>query len=406
MSDISKITLPNGSEYNLKDASAISSLAFSGHTITPTKRDGTTATPLNIGTIDELSVADLSVTDLTASGVCTFTNGLIGNLTGNADSATTAISADSATTATTATKAVQDESGNNIKSTYGVELSLSDHALSLKNKNNNIIGTTITLPDTWIAMVGATASDDGSAGYVPAPPSNGYNAKFLRADGTWTVPAQAVITPVNENIGSASNWSAGSLPTFEENDVVADEITSWDAGSAPTLGTDIDASEITSWNAGSVPTLGTDIDADDITQWDDGDLPVLQFTARLIGSASGWDEGEMTEVSYSPGTLVITNGTEPQLTITDVSCDDITSWDAGTLPTLVYTPKAIPNVTSVGTAPTLGYTAKTIPNVTSVGSAPVLTHTAKNIPVIATLGSLPTLTVTTKSVVTSITTNT
>ena len=42
--------------------------------------------------------------------------------------------------------------------------------------------------NTWTAMVGATASANGSAGYVPAPPSDGYNTKFLRADGTWNDP--------------------------------------------------------------------------------------------------------------------------------------------------------------------------------------------------------------------------
>lgn len=52
-------------------------------------------------------------------------------------------------------------------------------------------GTWAVPPDTntWIAMVGATSSEDGSAGYAPAPPSNGYNTKFLRADGSWSVPA-------------------------------------------------------------------------------------------------------------------------------------------------------------------------------------------------------------------------
>jgi hypothetical protein len=38
-------------------------------------------------------------------------------------------------------------------------------------------------------MVGATSSANGSVGYVNAiPPKDGYNTKYLRADGTWTVP--------------------------------------------------------------------------------------------------------------------------------------------------------------------------------------------------------------------------
>lgn len=43
--------------------------------------------------------------------------------------------------------------------------------------------------DTWNALVGATASADGTAGYAPTPPSTGYDTKFLRADGTWAVPS-------------------------------------------------------------------------------------------------------------------------------------------------------------------------------------------------------------------------
>ena len=42
--------------------------------------------------------------------------------------------------------------------------------------------------NTWTAMTGATSSTNGMAGYVPAPPSNGHNTKYLRADGTWAVP--------------------------------------------------------------------------------------------------------------------------------------------------------------------------------------------------------------------------
>ncbi len=37
-------------------------------------------------------------------------------------------------------------------------------------------------------MTGATASADGTAGLVPAPDSNGYNYKYLRADGSWSIP--------------------------------------------------------------------------------------------------------------------------------------------------------------------------------------------------------------------------
>ena len=41
---------------------------------------------------------------------------------------------------------------------------------------------------TVLAMKGATSSAAGTAGVVPAPPTSGYNTKYLRADGTWQVP--------------------------------------------------------------------------------------------------------------------------------------------------------------------------------------------------------------------------
>ena len=48
--------------------------------------------------------------------------------------------------------------------------------------------------NTWTAMVGATSSANGSVGYVNAtPPKDGYNTKFLRADGTWSVPSYPTV---------------------------------------------------------------------------------------------------------------------------------------------------------------------------------------------------------------------
>lgn len=43
----------------------------------------------------------------------------------------------------------------------------------------------VVIPAAPAGMSGASASDDGSAGYVPAPAA-GANSKFLRGDGTWS----------------------------------------------------------------------------------------------------------------------------------------------------------------------------------------------------------------------------
>lgn len=49
--------------------------------------------------------------------------------------------------AATATKATQDESGNNIKASYASSFSISDHTITLKNKNGASLGT-VTVPDS------------------------------------------------------------------------------------------------------------------------------------------------------------------------------------------------------------------------------------------------------------------
>ena len=62
--------------------------------------------------------------------------------------------------ANTSAKATQDESGNNIKSSYGSSISISDHTITLKNKNGASLGT-VTVPDnnTWRGIQNNLTSD-------------------------------------------------------------------------------------------------------------------------------------------------------------------------------------------------------------------------------------------------------
>ena len=64
---------------------------------------------------------------------------------------------------------------------------------------NKTVPSDAVFTDTWIAMVGATSSANGTAGYVSAPPKDGYNTKFLRADGTWVVPGGTYSLPLAAN---------------------------------------------------------------------------------------------------------------------------------------------------------------------------------------------------------------
>ena len=62
-----------------------------------------------------------------------------------------------------------------------------------------------------VNMVGATASQAGSAGYAPAPAA-GDQAKYLRADGTWQ-------TPPNTTYAEASQSQAGLMSAADKKKV-------------------------------------------------------------------------------------------------------------------------------------------------------------------------------------------
>ena len=62
-----------------------------------------------------------------------------------------------------------------------------------------------------VNMVGATASQAGSAGYAPAPAA-GDQAKYLRADGTWQ-------TPPNTTYAEATQSQAGLMSAADKKEV-------------------------------------------------------------------------------------------------------------------------------------------------------------------------------------------
>lgn len=88
------------------------------------------------------------------NGTADITPGVTGTLPiangGTGATSLSSVSVGSAATCTgnsaTATKATQDESGNNIKSSYAASISISGHTITLKNKNGGSLGT-VTVPD-------------------------------------------------------------------------------------------------------------------------------------------------------------------------------------------------------------------------------------------------------------------
>lgn len=120
--------------------------------------------------------------------------------------ATSASSASSATTATTATKLGSATIGSGTQPVYlnagAATASTSTVGSATQpvymNKGVLTAGTytlkksvpsnaVFTDTNTWIALKGATTSAAGTAGYAPAPAAGAAN-RYLRSDGTWTVP--------------------------------------------------------------------------------------------------------------------------------------------------------------------------------------------------------------------------
>lgn len=81
--------------------------------------------------------------------------------TGNGTSTWSQLPYNNANAANTATRATQDESGNNIKSSYASSISISDHTITLKNKNGASLGT-VTVPDNNTDTKNTAGSTDTS----------------------------------------------------------------------------------------------------------------------------------------------------------------------------------------------------------------------------------------------------
>ena len=306
------------------------------------------------------------------------------------------------------------------------------------------IGTTCEVGDMIICITDGTSANNAHwtvvqsniDGAVTGPASatdthiatfNGTSGKIIKDSGftiATSVPANAKFTDTKytattTSIGSAAtgtaikadditSWSTGTLPTLGTA-IKADDITAWSTGTLPTLGTAIPADDITAWSTGTLPTLGTAIPADDITAWSTGTLPTLG-TAISADDITAWSTGVLASATVQNENLIINFGTLPSLSYTAKTIPNVTA--VGTLPSLSYTAKTIPNVTAVGTLPSLSYTAKTIPNVTAVGTLPSLSYSEKTIPNVTNVGTLPSLqysektipniTVSSKTVVTGI----
>ena len=76
-------------------------------------------------------------------------------------------------------------------------------------------------------FVGATATTDGDNGLVPAPQA-GDNTKYLRGDGSWADPTQALQSMVDTLVGSDTNKSVREIAVEETAKIVNNAPTAFD----------------------------------------------------------------------------------------------------------------------------------------------------------------------------------
>ena len=127
-----------------------------------------------------------------------------------------------ATTATSATKATQDESGNNIKASYASSFSISDHTITLENKNGASLGT-VTVPDENVSV---TSSNPTTAETCFIPWVSDLGTQTLKVNngcrisvlnGTTSEAGLSQLTLGNSTASGTANNKRGNLRLYGRN---------------------------------------------------------------------------------------------------------------------------------------------------------------------------------------------
>ena len=192
------------------------------------REDGTWVAPPNT----TYSVATTSTNGLMSSAMVTKLNGIANGATANAASTVTpkvagtaAVGTDAGfargdhvhpvqTTVQTANQVGTADVGTTITPIYlkaGVPTALG-YTIA-KSVPSNAVFT-----DTWVAFKGATTSAAGTAGYAPAPTAGAAN-RYLRSDGTWTVPPNTNTWIAFKGATASAAGTAGYVPAPTAGDV-------------------------------------------------------------------------------------------------------------------------------------------------------------------------------------------
>ena len=147
-----------------------------------------------------------------SSGTITVNDDSHNHTISNVDGLQTALDGKLSTSGTAA-KATADSSGQNIADTYIKSLSVNGRTITYtKGDGDTGIITTQDTNTTYSNMKGATTSAAGSSGLVPAPSSGAAN-RYLRSDGTWSVPPDTNTTYSDmKGATSSANGAHGLVP--------------------------------------------------------------------------------------------------------------------------------------------------------------------------------------------------
>lgn len=115
-------------------------------------------------------------------------------------------------------------------------------------------------------------------------------------------------------------------------------------------GTTTDVAKLATTSVGSA-SAGTAIAADDITAWSAGSLPSLTVTSTTINVPLGITS--LLEASISGSALTLS---EVSVSTGSVTVGSASGWSAGTLPSLSYTARSIPNISVSNKTVATGFT--------------------------------------------------
>ena len=176
------------------------------------------------------------------------------------------------------------------------------------------------------ALVGATSSAAGKAGLVPVPPKDGYNTKFLRADGTWVVPT-------NTTYSMSTGTTYGSSNTVQTITLTPSSGTAQTATIAAMVGAD----GTNAGKAGLVPKPA----ATDNTKFLTGAGTWATPTNTTYGISGAYGTGNKTWVTTITAGGTGTTSTVPTASTSVYGITSLSSATDSTAEDVAATPKAV-----------------------------------------------------------------